>query len=103
MKETLKFYTKLALEDKITPKLEWNFKYPAQLVLSIRMIKWTKGTELAFAGIKENQIALTEFQESCIFDLQELVELVRSQLKNSERISIGAYITLQIHCNDIIM
>ena len=72
------------------------FKYPAQIVLAVNMIKWTFGIENA---IKENN--LTNFSKEMDEKIKNLVELIKNPLTIGQREIIKNLIILDVHNRDI--
>jgi dynein heavy chain len=66
--------------DEDTPRNQWVVKYPAQVVLGINMIRWTRGAEEAFSKIKKDGNSMSDYAERLQDELKGIVELVRTDL-----------------------
>ena len=102
MKETLRKICKDALADVDTPRTKWVLKYQAQIIIAANMIRWTHGAEAAFIDLPKNRGAMNQFLEFLNAQLQDIVELVRGDLKDLERLCLGALVVIDVHGRDTI-
>jgi dynein heavy chain len=65
--------------EDITQRDEWLFNYPAQPVLTVDMIMWTKGVTAAITEIQSglSESALKEWQDKANKQLDAMIKLVR--------------------------
>jgi dynein heavy chain len=86
MIDTLRKIMKNALMDEKTPRTKWVRNWPAQVVLGVNMIRWTKGSEnsilVALGKVDADERFpqfnnLKNFLELLINDLMDIVDLVR--------------------------
>ncbi|KAL0237672.1 hypothetical protein PCE1_001066 [Barthelona sp. PCE] len=78
------------------PREEWVLAFPAQVVLIVSAVMWTRENELA---IEEQACeAQAEKQRKQIF---ALTNLVRGKLSRVHRTGIGALLTLDVHSRDV--
>ena len=96
MIETLKKLTKTAVEDE-SVRVEWVKKWPAQTVLAVNMIRWTNKAEVA---ISNNNVK--EYTNELVTELKDIVELVRTDLSDLDRLTLGAMVTIDVHNKDVI-
>lgn len=89
MIDTLKKIMKSAYVDEQTKRTEWVRKWPAQIVLAVNMMRWTRGAEksiMSARGDIEHDEKhpefnnLSSFLELLVTDLKGIVELVRQDL-----------------------
>ncbi|KAM3134228.1 hypothetical protein pb186bvf_013648 [Paramecium bursaria] len=114
MIDTLKKIMRASLFDVDSKRTQWVRKWPAQIVLGVNMIRWTRGSEEAIdgvskeSGINESQVSaggessLQRFLNVLITDLRDIVELVRQDLSTLERLTLGALVVLDVHGRDVI-
>lgn len=97
MRESIRDVALNALNDKKTQRTDWILKYPAMIVLSANMTRWTFNTEEAIKndGLKEHFINLTE-------ELRSVVDLVRTDLNVLERMTLEALVVVDVHNKDIV-
>jgi len=82
----------------------WFFSHPAQLVLAIDQVYWTKGCTEAIELIEKgsNKKALDEWFEFSIAQISKMVEIVRSELTEHQRTLMGALIVLDVHAREVV-
>jgi len=102
MRETLRKIMRDAIQDVDTPRTKWVLKYQAQIIIAANMIKWTHGAEQAFLELHSNRNAMVEFLGFLNTQLQDIVELVRGDLKDLERLCLGALVVIDVHGRDVI-
>jgi dynein heavy chain len=93
---TLKRITKDSLSDQ-TERVKWVRKWPAQTVLAVNMIRWTEGAEHAI-----ETRTIKEFVGRLVAELKDIVVLVRQELTELERLTLGALVTIDVHGKDVI-
>ena len=76
---------------------EWVRSWPAMVILGVSAVYWTKNVE---EGITEAQLEMT--YDKNVSDLMDLTELVRGQLSNQDRNTLGALITIDVHARDTV-
>lgn len=96
MIDTLKKITKTAIEDE-TPRVQWVKKYPAQTVLAVNMIRWTEKAEFAISNG-----TVKEYANELVIELKDIVALVRTDLSELDRLTLGALVTIDVHGKDVL-
>ena len=102
MRDTLRKICKDALSDCDTPRTKWVLKYQAQIIIAVNMIKWTHMAENSFIDLVKNKHSMQEFLQFLNNQLLEIVELVRGDLKDLERLCLGALVVIDVHGRDTI-
>ena len=74
--------------------------FPSQVVLVVDCIMWTNITQGYLDNLDDNDIG--EWYNTNVNQLNELVELIRSDLTALERKTLVALITQDVHYRDII-
>lgn len=77
--------------------MQWVKKYPAQIVLGVNMIRWTSKAEEAI-----NNGAVKEYAADLVTELKDIVGLVRTDLSELDRLTLGALVTIDVHNKDVI-
>jgi len=112
MIETLIKITKDSMADTKIPRTSWVQKWPGQIVLSVNMMRWTHGAELAIAQQqlqKKERAArgalsgLKEYIGYLEKDISDIVDLVRQDLSEIARLTLSALVTLDVHGKDVIV
>ena len=80
-------------------QMDWVLQHPAQCVTTVAQIMWAKGSEEAIAG---GPFALSRWYNTSMAHLEELTELIRSDLSDIERKVTVALVTAGVHARDII-
>ena len=96
MISTLKKITKTAIEDE-TERVGWVKMWPAQVVLGVNMIRWTVKAESA---ISNNTVK--DYVAELVAELKDIVGLVRTDLSELDRLTLGALVTIDVHNKDVI-
>jgi len=101
MRKSLKDIAKDSIcEYEKVKRTDWVKHWPGQIILAVDQIFWTRGVEQA---IKEyEQGGLDEFIESLRADIQDIVELVRTELPDQLRTTIKAMIVIDVHARDVV-
>ena len=101
MRLTVKAFIQKALPAyQATPRAEWVLQHPAQAVLNVGQLFWTRGAEEAMDS-SGNQ-GLKAFLETLNGQLTAIVHLVRGQLSKLHRITMGALCVVDVHARDVI-
>lgn len=66
------------------------------------MIKWTNQTEEAILNMNKNDQSLKNHYQFLDDQLQDIVSLVRGELKELDRMTLGSMIVIDVHARDII-
>ena len=96
MISTLKHITKTAVEDETT-RVDWVKMWPAQVVLGVNMIRWTIKAE---NSISSNSVK--DYVNELTSELKDIVGLVRTDLSELDRLTLGALVTIDVHNRDVI-
>jgi dynein heavy chain, axonemal len=96
MIDTLKKITKTALEDE-SKRVDWVKKWPAQTVLGVNMIRWTNKAEESI-----NNGAIKDYAHDLVTELKDIVGLVRTDLSELDRLTLGAMVTIDVHNKDVV-
>ena len=100
MKATLRTKLVDCLDDyKVTERVEWLLKWPAQLIHTANLVIWTSRVTYAIA---EGPLAMMRLWESEYDKLNDVVELVRKDLDSRSRITLGTLVVLDVHNKDVI-
>ena len=91
MRDTLKMIAKKSLND-FSKRNEWVLKYPAMIVLMGNMIRWTVNTEDALKNQSMESNSITNLISKLNKELSDIVELVRSNLTELDRLTLGALV-----------
>lgn len=96
MISTLKNITKQSIADQ-TERVKWVRNWPAQTVLAVNMLRWTEKAEEAIQGR-----SIKDFLAKLVAELRDIVVLVRQDLTELERLTLGALVTIDVHGKDVI-
>lgn len=96
MIDTLKRITRTASEDQ-SERVDWVKMWPAQTVLAVNMVRWTIQAEEAIANR-----TVSQYLEQLRNELREIVKLVRTDLSELDRLTLGALVTIDVHGKDVI-
>ncbi|GLC60993.1 hypothetical protein PLESTB_001703700 [Pleodorina starrii] len=81
------------------PRDEWVLQWPGMVVLVVTAIFWTSGVEKA---LKDGGDSLREYESQCTSDLLKIVDLVRGELTNLQRATLGALVVMDVHARDVV-
>ncbi|GIL57271.1 hypothetical protein Vafri_12526 [Volvox africanus] len=88
------------LADYVTrPRHDWVLQWPGMVVLVITAIFWTRGVEKA---LQDGGESLKEYESQCTSDLLRIVDLVRGELTNLQRATLGALVVMDVHARDVV-
>ena len=98
-KEAIKKYPENSLERK-----DWFFVFPAQCVLCVDMVMWTKNCTQAINDVesRKDRKALPKFLDFSKAQISKMVDLVRGELTDLERTAMEALIVLDVHNRDTV-
>lgn len=83
----------------ITTREDWVVEWPGQVVLVVSSIYWTRATTQA---ILAGGMSIADFEGACTAQLGRIVELVRGQLTNLNRMTLSALVVMDVHARDTI-
>jgi Dynein heavy chain, N-terminal region 2. len=81
---------------------EWVVTHLAQVVSCVGNIMWTYMTEEALSNKDGVQEAISEWYDTNVSQLEELTQLVRTELTSIQRRSVVALVTQDVHNRDMI-
>ncbi|KAH7827931.1 dynein haevy chain 8, inner dynein arm 4 [Monocercomonoides exilis] len=83
----------------VRPRKEWVGLWPGQVVLCVGQIYWTQEVEQSIekGGYEEVDKLLTKLKGQ----LNDLTDLVRGNLTDLQRLTLGALITIDVHARDV--
>jgi dynein heavy chain len=83
-----------------TPRTTWVRQWPGQIVLAVNSIHWTTDVEIA---IKEyGKDGLESYKDKCNKQIDDIVQLVRTDLNVQERTTLKALVVIDVHARDVI-
>lgn len=98
MKSSLKDLCKKSLQAyPNTVRTEWAKMWPGQIVLAGSQIFWTTEVEKAITNGELD--AYYKVQQA---QIEEIVQMVRTPLKNMERVTIKALVVIDVHARDVV-
>ncbi|KAF5830265.1 dynein heavy chain, N-terminal region 2-domain-containing protein [Dunaliella salina] len=98
MFEAVHDMTARGLEDYPTkPRHEWVLQWPGMTVLVVSGIFWTQGVTKAL----HNQ-SIAALEGDCTEKLTHIVDLVRGDLTNLQRITLGSLVVMDVHARDVV-
>lgn len=101
MRNTLKNIGKRAMADG-SPRNDWVLKYPAMTTLMGDMMAWTQNSEEALTASAEDETVMDKFSQTLNSELKDIVMLVRADLNELDRMTLGALVVLDVHNRDVI-
>ncbi len=72
------------------------------IVLAGNMIAWTFNTENAFKNLPNNKDVIKKFYDVLNDELMSIVALVRGDLSELDRMTLGALVVIDVHNRDVI-
>eukprot|EP01012_Entosiphon_sulcatum_P032728 TRINITY_DN4157_c0_g3_i1.p1 TRINITY_DN4157_c0_g3~~TRINITY_DN4157_c0_g3_i1.p1 ORF type:complete len:4135 (-),score=940.22 TRINITY_DN4157_c0_g3_i1:62-12466(-) len=86
------------------PRSRWYFEFPAQCIVGIDQVVWTKEVEGALSAVEsgENPNAVVEYKEQYIKQIEDTVDLVKGQLTKLQRTCVGTLIVINVHARDVV-
>jgi len=98
MFEAVHDMTARGLEDYPTkPRHEWVLQWPGMTVLVVSGIFWTQGVTKALHSQR-----IAAFEGDCTEKLTHIVDLVRGDLTNLQRITLGSLVVMDVHARDVV-
>ena len=98
MAASVRQQTSLALAAyPVTPRTTWVRTWPAMVVLAGSGVMWSAGVEGAISAH-----TLDAFLQQSTAELMDLTDLVRGQLSELDRLTMGALITIDVHARDVV-
>lgn len=90
-------------EDGAINRGDWIWSYPAQVVIVIDEVLWTANGEGAIRKMDsgDDPFAMASFLDFSLKQIDAMVDLVRTQLTNQQRVLIGALLTIDVHARDV--
>ena len=109
MRTTLYNLCKDAMEQYATDeagaidRAEWLWAYPAQVVIAIDQVQWTKAAQNALTAMETgtDMGAMKHFLEFSLTQINAMVDLVRTDLSKQQRTLMGALLTIDVHARDV--
>jgi dynein heavy chain len=83
-----------------TKRPKWVLDWPAQCVLNVSQMYWTREVEAAMRA--KGARGVREYLETCNNQLQDLVKLVRGGLTKMQRTTLGALCVIDVHARDVV-
>ena len=80
---------------------EWVIENPGQVILTVIQIQFNKSVNKCFADYKCTE-AMSSYESEMVSSLDQLAELVSTDLISYKRLSVEALLTIQVHNRDII-
>lgn len=109
MRETIRFLCNSTIRDTNGhgngKRTNWILSWPAQCILAVNLIKWTRDTEDAIRGLPNSagrKMNLKTYFKYLNDQLVETVEFVRKDLTDVERITLGSLVVIDVHVKDIV-
>eukprot|EP00232_Nephroselmis_pyriformis_P004291 CAMPEP_0182904892 /NCGR_PEP_ID=MMETSP0034_2-20130328/32473_1 /TAXON_ID=156128 /ORGANISM="Nephroselmis pyriformis, Strain CCMP717" /LENGTH=1202 /DNA_ID=CAMNT_0025040141 /DNA_START=21 /DNA_END=3626 /DNA_ORIENTATION=+ len=82
-----------------TPRQKWILEWPGQVVLCVGQIFWTQQVAEAMA---DGPRGLELYERKATQQLEDVVEIVRGQLTEVERATVGALVVIDVHARDVV-
>ena len=107
MQETIKSLcidTFKDLYDQFKSRENWLLYWPAQCILAVNLIKWTRDAERSILRLTDHsqRASLKLFFKELNDQLILTVDLVRKNLTPLQRITLGSLVVIDVHAKDII-
>lgn len=106
MRQSLYDLTKECLQNyprDIYNRAQWFFSSPSQSVLAIDMVQWTNGVESAISNASQgDENAISEYLATTKKQINEMVDLVKTDLGVGQRETIKSLIVLDVHNRDTV-
>ena len=83
-----------------TARTEWSKMWPGQIVLAVSQIFWTEEVEVAIKDFENN--GLENYYNQLQAQIEDIVLMVRTELKPMERITIKALVVIDVHARDVV-
>lgn len=84
----------------VTDRNKWVLEWPGQVVLCVTQCFWTREVEQGMRahGLK----GVRDYEKKCNDQMKGLIELVRSDLSNLNRMTLSALVVLDVHARDVV-
>jgi len=86
-----------------TERTQWTHNWPAQVILGVSQVYWTRDVTKHILDERGGPVALAEFVEELNQQLINIVMLVRGGLSKMMRKTIGALVVIDVHARDTIL
>jgi dynein heavy chain len=90
---------KAVVDYSVSDRSRWVRKWPGQATLTGSQIMWTAEVEAALRSGGAKAVAL--YAKKCTAQLLDIVELVRGELPDLVRDTLGALVVLDVHSRDV--
>ncbi|XP_076299082.1 dynein heavy chain 3, axonemal isoform X2 [Lasioglossum baleicum] len=80
-----------------TPRDEWIFSWPGQIVICASQVHWTSEVCESF-----ETRSIARYLMKCNYQIEEAVALVRGKLDSGARITMNALIVIDVHARDVV-
>jgi dynein heavy chain len=84
---------------KMVDRTEFAIQWPAQVVLCVTQVYWTRDVTRAIAGGTKVLSQYLDYQKA---NIDKLVDKVRGKLSKLERKTLGALTTIDVHARDVV-
>ncbi|MBN3302923.1 DYH6 protein, partial [Amia calva] len=102
MFNTMKRHLKLGMMDWNPLEFKkWVLSHPGQVVLTVTQIMFYKECGHSFSGTDQNVILNGVFQD-LVHHLEELADLTSEPLPPHQQATVGALLTILVHCRDVL-
>ena len=99
--DSIRTLTVLSLEEYTKlPRKKWLLNWPAQVILGVSCVFWTR--EVTAALQAGGGPAIAACNSKLDSQLREIVELVRGKLNKLQRKTMGALTTIDVHNRDVV-
>lgn len=88
----------ISLDQYLPRREDWLKKWPGQCLIACSQITWTHFVEESIPILKN----LKDFETTVSNQIEEIVTLVRGNLNQIERVTLGSMIVIEVHSRDII-
>ncbi|KYN09877.1 Dynein heavy chain 7, axonemal [Trachymyrmex cornetzi] len=79
---------------------QWALEWPGQTILCVSKLYWTADVT---DKLPKNSESLRDYIETCTYELNEIVKLVRGKLSTQNRTTLEAVVTLDVHSRDVLV
>jgi dynein heavy chain, axonemal len=101
MRLSVKAFVKKAIDDyPKRSRVDWVLAHPAQAVLNIGQLFWTREVEKSM--IDGGNAGLAQYEKKLDEQLMDIVKMVRGKLTKSQRTLLGALTVIDVHARDVV-